>query len=136
MLPICLRAATLVAALVATSMVGSVPVQATTAVAIEPEAKLVSGGSVMARLTITCDPGRDVLEAHLTISQDDQRISGTAGISRIRCDNRPHTVRVRVSPVEGAFHEGEAHASAFILRLDSNTGTTEQGQSSGTVTVK
>jgi hypothetical protein len=136
MLPNSLRATTLVAALLVTSMVGTVPVQATTTVAIEPEAKLVSGGSVVARLTITCDPGRQVLEAHLTISQDDQRISGTAAISRIRCDNRPHTVMVRVSPVEGAFHEGEAHASAFILRLDSTTGTTEQGQDSRTVTVK
>jgi hypothetical protein len=136
MLPNSLRATTLVAALLVTSMVGTVPVQATTTVAIEPEAKLVSGGSLVARLTITCDPGRQVLEAHLTISQDDQRISGTAAISRIRCDNRPHTVMVRVSPVEGAFHEGEAHASAFILRLDSTTGTTEQGQDSRTVTVK
>lgn len=131
-----LRVATLVAGLVATSMLGALPVQATTVVSIEPEAKLVGGGSVVARLTIVCDPGREVLEAHLTISQDDQRISGTAGISRIRCDNRPHTVRVRVTPLEGAFHEGNAFASAFISRLDRSTGTTEQGQDSGTITVR
>lgn len=89
----------------------------------------------MARLTITCDLGREVLEAHLTISQDDQRTSGTARISRIQRDNRAHTVSVTVTPLEGAFHEGEAFASAFILRLDSNTGTTEQGQDSHMVTV-
>jgi hypothetical protein len=130
-----LRVATLVAGLVATSMLGAFPVQATTTVSIEPEAKLVRG-SVVARLTITCDSGRDVLEAHITISQDDQRISGTAGISRIRCDDRPHTVRVRVTPLEGAFHEGDAFASAFISRLDPNTGTTEQGQDAQTITVR
>jgi hypothetical protein len=135
MVPRSVRVATLVAGLVATSMLGALPVQATTTVSIEPEAKLLRG-SVVARLTITCDPGREVLEAHLTISQDDQRTSGTAGISRIRCDNRPHTVRVRVTPVEGAFHAGEAFASAFISRLDPNTGTTEQGQDSGAVTVR
>jgi hypothetical protein len=130
-----LRVATLVAGLVAASMLGAFPVQATTTVSIEPEAKLVRG-SVVARLTITCDSGRDVLEAHITISQDDQRTSGTAGISRIRCDDRPHTVRVRVTPVEGAFHEGDAFASAFISRLDPNTGTTEQGQDARTITVR
>jgi hypothetical protein len=130
-----LRVATLVAGLVATSMLGAFPVQATTTVSIEPEAKLVRG-SVVARLTITCDSGRNVLEAHITISQDDQRISGTAGISRIRCDDRPHTVRVRVTPLEGAFHEGDAFASAFISRLDPNTGTTEQGQDAQTITVR
>jgi len=131
-----LRVATLVVGLVATSMLGAVPVQATTTVSIDPEAKLARSGSVVARLTITCDPGREVLEAHLTISQDDQRISGTAGISGTRCDNRPHTVKVRVTPVEGAFHEGEASASAFISRLDPNTGTTEQGQDSQAITVQ
>jgi hypothetical protein len=130
-----LRVATLVAGLVAASMLGTISIQATTTVSIDPDAKLVRGGSVLARLTITCDPGREVLEAHLTISQDAQRISGTAPISRIRCDNRPHTVKVTVTPLEGAFHEGEAFASAFILRMDPNTGTTEQGQDSHAVTV-
>jgi hypothetical protein len=131
-----LRVAALVAGLVATFMLGAFPVQATTTVSIEPEAKLTRGGSVIARLTITCDSGREVLEAHITISQDDQRTSGTAGISRIRCDGRPHTVRVKVTPLEGAFHEGDAFASAFISRLDPNTGTTEQGQDARTITVR
>jgi hypothetical protein len=131
-----LRAAALVAFVVAASPLGTTPAYATTTVEIDPEAKLVAGGLVIVRLTVTCDPGREVLEAHLRVSQDDQRISGTAGISRIRCDDRTHTIKVRVAPLEGAFHEGEALASAFILRLDPTTGATEQGQDSRTITVK
>lgn len=124
----------LVAGLIGT--LGAVAVQATTTVSIDQDAKLVRGGSVVARVTITCDPAREVVEAHLTISQDDQRTSGTAGISGIRCDSRPHTVKVRVTPLEGAFHEGDASASAFILLLDPSTGTTDQGQDSRTISVR
>jgi hypothetical protein len=43
---------------------------------------------------------------------------------------------VKVTPLEGAFHEGDAFASAFISRLDPNTGTTEQGQDARTITVR
>jgi hypothetical protein len=130
-----LRMALLVAFVVAASL-SATPAYATTTVEVDPDAKLVAGGLVMVRLTVTCDPGREVLEAHLRVSQDDQRISGTAGISRIRCDDRAHTIKVRVAPLEGAFHEGEAFASAFILRLDPTTGTTEQGQDARALTVK
>jgi hypothetical protein len=127
--------AIVIAVAVATS-VGATPADATTTVTIDSQAKLVADGSVIARVTVTCDPGREVLEAHLTISQDDQRISGTSGISRIRCDNRPHKVKVRVTPLEGSFHVGDGFASAFILRYDPNTGETEQGQDSRSITVR
>jgi hypothetical protein len=117
-------------------MLGTVPASAMTTVTIAPLARLAPGGYIVARLEVTCDAGREVLEAHLTISQDDQRVTGTAGIAGIRCDGRPHTVKVRVTPLDGAFHEGGAVASAFILRLDPSAGTTEQGQDSSTINVK
>jgi hypothetical protein len=131
-----LRVAALVALVVAASPLGVTPVHASTTVEVDPEAKLVAGGLVSVRLTVTCDPGREVLEAHLRVSQDDQRISGTAAISRIRCDDRARTIKVRVAPLEGAFHEGEAFASAFILRLDPTTGATEQAQDARAIAVK
>jgi hypothetical protein len=121
---------------VASLGVGAAPAYAVTTVTVDSHAKLVASVSVVVRLTVICDPGREVLEGHLRVSQDDQRISGTAPINRIPCDDRAHTVKVRVTPLEGAFHEGEAFASAFILRLDPATGETEQGQDARTIAVK
>ena len=131
-----LRAGALVALVVGALSLGATPAYATTTVEVDPEAKLVAGGLVSVRLTVTCDPGREVLEANLRVSQDDERISGTAAIPRIRCDGRAQTIRVRVAPLEGAFHEGVAFASAFILRLDRDTSQTEQGQDSRPIAVK
>ena len=105
-------------------------------VALAPKAKLADEGVVVARLTITCDPGREILEAHLTVSQDDQRVSGTAGIAGVRCDGKAHKYRVMVHPQEGTFHAGEGFASAFVLVLDPATGTIEQGQASGNISLK
>jgi hypothetical protein len=103
---------------------------------IAPTAKLVGGGeSVLAKVTVVCEEGREVLEAHLRISQDEQRVSGESGLGTLRCDGRPHRYTVRVTPLEGAFHEGEATASAFVLLLDPTTGTTEQAQDSRTITI-
>lgn len=114
------------------------PVMALTAPSIEvaPTAKLVGGGgSVLAKVTVVCDEGRQVLEAHLRISQDDQSISGESGLGALRCDGRPHKYNVRVTPLAGAFHAGEATASAFVLLLDPTTGTTQQAQDFRTITI-
>jgi hypothetical protein len=124
-------AATLVVAL----LIGVAPAGAATSVTIEPTAKRVAGGAaVIVRLTVTCDPGRDVLEAHVSVSQDEA--SGMAGIPGIVCDGSPHRHRVRVGTFEGSYDRGEAFASAFILRIDPVTQETEQGQDSRTVTVR
>src|SRR3990170_626579 len=89
---------------------GSMAAQAVVAVSIEPTAKLVAGGAVRVVVVVSCDPGDQVLEAHLRVSQDDQTVSGVTGI-RVRCDGKSHSYRVTVSPLEGAFHEGDAFAS-------------------------
>jgi hypothetical protein len=115
---------------------GSVPVQAAVAVSIEPEAKLVANGAVRTVVVASCDPGHQVLEAHLSVSQDNQAIFGQTGIP-VRCDGKSRKYRVTVTPLEGAFHAGDAFASAFVLTCaDPTCGTTEQGQDARTITVR
>jgi hypothetical protein len=115
---------------------GSVPAQAAVAVSIAPEAKLLANGAVRTVVVVSCDPGRQVLEAHLSVSQDNQVISGQTGIP-VRCDGKSRKYRVTVTPLEGAFHAGDAFASAFVLTCaDPTCGTTEQGQDARTITVR
>jgi hypothetical protein len=130
------RVAFVASVIAVTSLLGADTAQAASTIMIAPGAKLLADGSLVARLTVTCESGHEVLEAHLTVSQDEQRISGTSGVSGIRCDGRPHRLKVRVIPQDGTFHEGEAFASGFILLLDPSTGTTEQAQHSRTIVVK
>jgi hypothetical protein len=116
---------------------GSAQAQAAVAVSIEPGAKLVGSGAVRAVVVASCDSGHAVLEAHLSVSQDNQAISGQTGIP-VRCDGKSRKYRVTVTPLEGAFHAGDAFASAFVLTCaDPPTcGTTEQGQDARTITVR
>jgi hypothetical protein len=115
---------------------GSVPVQAAVAVSIEPEAKLVANDAVRTVVVASCDLGHQVLEAHLSVSQDNQAIFGQTGIP-VRCDGKSRKYRVTVTPLEGAFHAGDAFASAFVLTCaDPTCGTTEQGQDARTITVR
>jgi hypothetical protein len=115
----------------------TVPAQAAVTVSIEPKAKLVANGAVQAVVVVSCDQGDQVLEAHLSVSQDNQTISGQTGIP-VRCDGKSRKYRVTVTPLEGDFHTGDASASAFVLICaDPPTcGTTEQGQDSGPITVR
>ena len=100
---------------------------------IQPEAKLVADGAVRAIVVASCDSDQQVLEAHLSVSQDDQTVCGQAGIP-IRCDGKSHRYRATVSPLEGSFHTGDAFASAFVLTCaDPTCTTTQQGQDSGTI---
>jgi hypothetical protein len=123
------------AAVLTALVLGVSPAGAVTSVTIDDKAKRVEGGAaVVVRLTITCDPGKDVLEAHVSVSQDEA--SGMAGIGGIVCDGRPHRHKVRVGTFEGAYDRGDAFASAFILRIDPQTQETEQGQDSRTVRVR
>jgi hypothetical protein len=115
---------------------GSVPAQAAVAVSIEPVAKLVANGAVRAVVVASCDPGRQALEAHLSVNQDNQAIFGEAGIP-VRCDGKSHKYRVTVTPTDGNFHTGDAFGSAFVLTCaDPTCGTTEQGQDARSITVR
>jgi hypothetical protein len=71
-----------------------------------------------------------VLEAHVTLSQDDQATSGMGGIAGVVCDGRSRIYQVRVPAQQGSFHRGKARASPFVLVRDPATDTTESAGSS------
>ncbi len=93
-------------------------------------------GSATVPVTIFCSPGSEVLEAHLTLSQDDQTISGMAGIAGVRCTGKARTYLVTVTPFQGSFHAGTAHASPFVLVQNRRTGETESGGSAATISLQ
>jgi hypothetical protein len=93
-------------------------------------------GSATVPVTVACDPGDVVLEAHLTLSQDDQTISGMRGIGSVRCTGRARTYLVTVAPFEGAFHAGTAYASPYVLVQDRRTGETESGSAASYITLE
>jgi hypothetical protein len=133
--PRCL-ALVIASVLVASAWAGPPAAQAVVSVSIEPQAKLVRDGAVRVVVVASCDPGQQVLEAHLSVSQDDQGIFGQAGIP-VRCDGKLRRYRVTVAPLEGAFHAGEAFASAFVLTCtDPTCTTTEQGQATRKITIR
>lgn len=92
-------------------------------------------GSATVPVTVTCPPGSFVLEAHLTLSQDDQAIWGQAGLGRIRCNGRPQIFLVTVTPFQGSFHSGTAYASPYVLVQFRGTGATESGGTASTITL-
>ena len=93
-------------------------------------------GSASVPVTVSCTPGAKVIEAHVTLSQDDQTISGMGGIAGVRCNGRPRTYLVRVVPVEGAFHAGTAFASPYVLVERRSGKTTESGGTAGSITLR
>ena len=116
---------------------GQAQAQEAVTVAIEPRAKLMGDGTVRVVVVASCDSGDQVLEAHLSVSQDDQAIFGQAGIP-VRCDGRARRYRVTVSPHQGAVQAGDAIATAVVLTsVDPPTGgAPEQGQDARTITVR
>jgi hypothetical protein len=94
---------------------------------------LVSGGSAVdVALTVTCHPRFEVLEANLSVSQENA--SGFTGFAVPRCNNRPRTVVVRVTSFGEPFQPGSASASAFVLVLDrGGTDETRQDQDAETI---
>lgn len=117
--------------------IGAATAQAAVSVSIDPSGKRVKGGRALnVPVTVTCDPGLETLEGHLTVSQDDQTITGTGSLGVLQCDGMPHAVLVRVHAQEGRYHRGEAFASAFALLIDPGTGETQPGQATRTITVR
>jgi hypothetical protein len=115
---------------------GSAQAQTAVTVSITPTAKLVRDGTVRLVVVASYAPGHQVLEAHVSVSQDDQRVVRQTGIP-VRCDGRSLKSYVTVSPLEGAFHVGEAVASAFLLICaDPACTTTAQGQDARTIRVR
>ena len=105
-------------------------------VSIDPEATLTRDGAIRLSVLASCPAGSTVLEAFVTVSQDDGAVFGRGGIP-LRCTGRTRKHRVVVRPVEGSFHTGTAFASAFVLTCaDPACNTTEQGQDAREVRVR
>ena len=107
-------------------------------VEIRDKARVHRDGSAVVTVLVTCPSGLQALEAHLSLSQDDQVISGQAGLGAITCSGRTQRVRVVLQPTEETadFHRGAAYASAFLLLLHPDTSMTVQAQDLETITLR
>jgi hypothetical protein len=122
--------------IVALFVAGPASAQSTATISIEPEGVVVEGGGAsLVFLVVECTlgSGDEVLEGFVSLSQ--QTASGMGGLNP-RCDGKARRMIVRVSALGGRFQSGEAFASAFLLFLDPETGTTVQAQSSRTITLR
>jgi hypothetical protein len=123
-------AASLVLALAAAAIA-----QAAVSVSIERNATLVGAGeAVQVRVNVTCDPGFEVLEANISVSQ--RGTTGFGGIPGVVCDGTTHTLTATVSAQEGSYRRGTASASAFVLVIDPNTQDTQSGQATAKIKLR
>jgi hypothetical protein len=130
------RLTTTVVAVAALMMAGSVQAETTASIAIEPEGVVIQGGEaalVFVVVQCTLDPGDELLEGNLSLSQ--ASASGMSGLNPT-CDGQPHRALVLVQSSGESFAAGEAFASAFLLFLDPDTGTTVQAQASSAITLR
>lgn len=93
-------------------------------------------GSATVSVTVTCDPGSRIIEAHVSLSQDEGYVWGMGGLANVRCNGRPNTYLATVRPSNGYFHAGAAYASAYVLVQSRATGQTESGGGSGEITLQ
>ena len=101
--------------------------QAAVSVKLGPTGKL-DRGAVVVRVQVACSADKEVLEANVSVSQDDGAVSEMGAIAGIVCDGKRRWYEATVTPFDGAFHRGRAFASAFVLLIDPDTEETEQDQ--------
>ena len=109
---------------------------ATASVDIREEAVAIQGGkSVLVFVEVACslEPGEELLEGHVTVSQDEA--FGRAGLNPV-CNGRGHVYPVRVTTFDGTFESGDAFASAFLLFLDTETGSTTSAGDFTVITIR
>ena len=111
------------------------PKSDTIQVRVERQAALVAG-SIDVSLRVKCAPFGQHFESNITVTQDDQQIFAQRGLPVVQCDGKWHRYTVRATPFEGSFHRGTASASAFVSRVDPNTGEERQGQDIATIRVR
>ena len=114
---------------------GAAPKSDTIKVRVDPKGALV-GSSIDVTVRVKCAPFGEHFESNITVTQDDQSISAQRGLPVVQCDSRWHGYTVRATPFEGSFHPGRAFASAYVSRLDPETGDLRQGQDSRTIRVR
>lgn len=106
-------------------------------VEVGPTAKLVDDGqAVRVKVKVECEPPAEVLEALITVHQDEGAAFGEAGITSVVCDGRTHMQMEEVEALDSTFDRGEAFVSAFVLVcLDAECAETAQGQDSRVVRI-
>jgi hypothetical protein len=81
----------------------------TVKVKVGPTAKLLDDGrAVQVEVRVKCGPPAEVLEALVTVSQDEGAAFGEAGITSVVCDGKKRTHRVTVEALDSTFRRGEA----------------------------
>jgi hypothetical protein len=90
------------------------------------------GSTVTVELRIRCAPVGDVLEALVTVSQEQTFAQAGFGAA---CDGAWHRIAINVVALDAPFVEGLAQVSSFILLCDA-TSTCVQGQDSRVVKVR
>jgi hypothetical protein len=107
--------------------------QTTATVKVKPRAVLVGdGGAALVTVSVRCTLGPDdeLLEGLVSVSQDDA--SGFGSLNPT-CDGTNERIVVQVSTTGGLFEPGPASASAFLLFLDPESGTTVSVQDARTI---
>jgi hypothetical protein len=109
----------------------------TVVVEVGPTAKLLDDGqAVRVKVKVACEPPAEVLEALLTVHQEEGAAFGEAGLTSVVCDGKTRVHRVAVEALDSTFRPGEAFVSAFVLVcLDAECVGTAQGQDSRQVRV-
>jgi hypothetical protein len=121
-------------------LAGTTTAKQTEAVTVEvgPTAKLIGDGqAVQVKIKFSCEPPAEVLEALVTVHQDEGAAFGEGFLgSSAVCDGRQHVDRVEVQALDSTFHSGEAFVSGFVLVcLDAECVETAQGQDTRVVRV-
>lgn len=88
---------------------------------IGKHATLLEGGqAVQVRVSVTCDPASEVLEAFVYVTQDG--IESDFAFLPVQCTGKPERFTVTASTFEeDQFHNGNARASAYVLLTDDTT---------------
>jgi hypothetical protein len=133
-----LTMATLVTAMLLPASIATA--QQTEAVTVEvgPTARLIGDGqAVQVKVKVACEPPAEVLEALVTVHQDEGAASGEGFLgSSVVCDGKQRVHRVTVETLDSTFRPGEALVSGFVLVcLDAECVETAQGQDSRLVRV-
>ena len=76
-----------------------------------------TGTSVTVPVSVRCQTGSNVMEAHVSVSQDDAW--GMRGFTPV-CDGRWHKLSVSVNSFGGSFEPGFAQASGYLLICNSD----------------
>lgn len=122
---------------VATSLalVGSAAA-ATASIDIRETGVALGGGEtalVFVEVECATEPGEELLEGHVTVSQDDA--AGMAGLNPI-CNGRSRVYPIRVNTFGGAFESGDAFVSAFLIFINPATQETTSFGDSTVVTLR